>query len=81
MFGRVSGLLQARDDGPGVIGVAGLSAEIAGEVLALGEGIHDGLGDALCVRVKTHVLQHHHGGEEEGGGVGKILAGNVGGGT
>jgi len=49
--------------------------------LALGQGVKDGLLDATSVVVETHVLQHHDGGQEQSSGVGKTLAGNVGGGT
>lgn len=59
----------------------GLAAEITGESLALGEGVKDGLLDAVGVLVEAHVTKHHDGREQEGGGVGEALAGNVGGGT
>lgn len=57
----------------------GLAAEIAGEGLALGEGVEGGLLDPVGVLVQVHVPQHHQGAEEQGGGVGQGLAGNVGG--
>lgn len=77
----MGGYLQPRDDGLGVLVGLGLAAKVAGQGLALGEGIKDGGLDAGGVLGETHVSQHHDGAEEEGGGVGQALAGNVGGGT
>lgn len=73
--------LQPRDDGAGVLVRLGLTAEVAREGLALGEGIEDGRLDAGGVLVQAHVSEHHDGAEEEGGGVGEALAGNVRGGA
>lgn len=73
--------LQPADDGVGVLGSLGLAAEIAGQSLALGHGVEDGLLDESGLVGETHVTQHHDGAEEESGGVGQALAGNVGGGA
>ena len=59
----------------------GLAAEITSESLAFGEGVKDGLLDAIGVVVEAHMTEHHDGGEEESSRVGEALAGNVGGGT
>ena len=71
--------LDLGDDGLSVLRPSGLSTEVAGEELALGEGAHNGLGDLISVGVEAHVLQHHHGREKESGGVGKFLTGDLGG--
>jgi len=49
--------------------------------LALSESVEGSLLDAGSVVVETHVLQHHDGAQKQSSGVGKALAGNVGGGT
>jgi hypothetical protein len=49
--------------------------------LALSESIESSLLDASGVLVETHVLQHHDGAQKQSSGVGKTLAGDIGGGT
>ena len=73
--------LQAGDDGVGVLVGLGLATEVTGQVLALGEGVEDGLLDAVGVGVEAHVTKHHDGAEEKSSGVGEALALNIGGGT
>lgn len=73
--------LQLLDNRASVLVGLGLAAKIAGKVLALGEGVEDGLLDAVGVLVERHVPQHHDGRKKESGGVSEALAGNVGGGT
>jgi hypothetical protein len=59
----------------------GLSTQVTGQVLALGQGIENGLLDTLSLIVQAHMSQHHDGREKEGSWVGKSLASNIRSGT
>ena len=73
--------LQLGDDGIGVLVGRGLTAKVAGEVLALGEGGEGGLLDGVGLLGETHVTQHHDGAEQKGGGVRLLLASDIRGGA
>lgn len=81
VFARATVYLQLLDDGGSVLVGLGLATQVAGEGLALGKGVEDGLLDSVGVLVEAHVPQHHDGAEEQRSGVGEALAGNVGGGA
>jgi hypothetical protein len=76
-FRRRHGYLQLGNNGRGVLAGLGLAAQVAGQSLALGQGVEDGLLDAVGVVVETHVPQHHDGAEQQGSGVGQVLAGDI----
>lgn len=77
----VSGYLELVNDGASELVGLGLAAEIASQVLALGEGIESGLLDFVGILAEAHVPQHHHGAEKKSRGVGKTLASDIGSGT
>ena len=58
-----------------------LATQITSESLSFRQGIKCSLLDAVRILVQTHVPQHHEGRKEESGGVGKTLAGDIGGGA
>ncbi|KAI3488747.1 hypothetical protein L1887_47088 [Cichorium endivia] len=75
--GANDGHLQARDD---LVG-EGAGAELAAEVtraLAAGDGLEDGVLDAVGLVKEAHVTQHHDGRQQQRGRVGLVLASNVG---
>lgn len=73
--------LQLSNDGIGELGVGGLAAEIAGDVLAVGNDLQGGALDLVGEAVQGHVTEHLNRGEEEGRRVGLVLASDIGSGT
>lgn len=63
------------------MGVGGLAAKIASDVLAVGNDLQGGALDLVGEAVQAHVTEHLNGGEEEGRGVGLVLASDIGSGT
>lgn len=73
--------LQLLDNGLGVLVGLGLAAQVAGESLALGKSVEDGLLNLVGVLVEAHVTEHHDGRKEQGSRVGESLALDIRGGT